>query len=94
MAEWQGRDRITKHRPPSQLQTSQTLHTNRPGWHYSKYQDDDPTLLSNYGDSIYHKQDRSTRIFQNVKGLTYSVSGEDYEYYLHNLKAVQVDIAD
>ena len=31
--------------------------------------------------------------FQNVKGLTYSSSGDDYEYYLQNLKNLQVDVA-
>jgi hypothetical protein len=31
--------------------------------------------------------------FQNVKGLTYSTNGEDYEYYFHNLHQMQVDIA-
>ena len=31
------------------------------------------------GDDVYHKDVQSTRIFfQNVKGLTYSTSGEDF----------------
>ena len=31
------------------------------------------------------KDDRMIRFFfQNVKGLTYTTTGEDYEYYMHN----------
>jgi hypothetical protein len=50
--------------------------------------------MTSYGDNIHNKQDQHTRIFfQNVKGLTHSITSEDYEYYLHNLKTLQVDIA-
>ena len=47
-----------------------------------------------YGVSLYTKSDSDTRIFfQNVKGLTYSASGEDYKYYLSSLHTLNVDIA-
>ena len=66
---------------------------NRPGRYFKKFHDDDITILNNYGDNIHHKNVSSVRVFfQNVKGLTYSSSGEDYEYYLHNLQTLMVDI--
>lgn len=47
-----------------------------------------------YGDAISQKHPDSTWIFfQNVKGLTYSNTGEDYRCYLSCLRACHVDIA-
>ena len=47
-----------------------------------------------YGDSPFVKDPASTRLFyQNVKGLTYSSSGEDYKYYLSSLNTLQVDVS-
>jgi hypothetical protein len=57
-------------------------------------QDHDTTILQSYGSDFRHKDEQSVRFFfQNVKGLTYSTSCEDYEYYLHHLKLLQVDVA-
>ena len=54
----------------------------------------DPNPEQRFGDAISQKHPDSTRIFfQNVKGLTYSNTGEDYRYYLSCLRAYQVDIA-
>jgi hypothetical protein len=53
----------------------------------------DPQPDTFFGDAIIQKHKQSIRIFfQNVKGLTYSTSGEDYRYYLSCLNAYQVDI--
>ena len=47
-----------------------------------------------FGDDVYHKDAQITRIFyQNVKGLTYSSSGEDFKYCLDSLQSLQTDIA-
>ena len=47
-----------------------------------------------YGDPVIQKQKGTTRFFfQNVKGLTYNSSGEDYRYYISCLKAYDIDIA-
>jgi hypothetical protein len=70
------------------------LESRRPGRILRKVLDDDPTIMSNYGDSIHIKATSTVRIlFQNVKGLTNSNHGEDYEYYLQNIHSLQVDIA-
>jgi len=54
----------------------------------------DPSPTTNYGSSIQQKDPTSTRfLFQNIKGLTYSTSGEDYKYLLSCLHGYQVDIA-
>ena len=84
-------------RQPATKQASKeaaTLRPSRPGRTIRKIKDDDVNVFTSYGDDINLKNQKSTRIFfQNVKGLTYSASGEDYDYYLHNLKLIQVDIA-
>lgn len=54
----------------------------------------DPNPEQRFGDAISQKDSDSTRIFfQNVKGLTYSNTCEDYRYYLSCLRAYHVDIA-
>ena len=54
----------------------------------------DPFPDKSFGDRIIQKDKLTTRLFfQNVKGLTYSTSGEDYRYYLSCLQAYAVDIA-
>ena len=73
--------------------TTESL-TTRPGRVLRQYRDADINVFTNYGDDIHNKAEGTVRIyFQNVKGLTHSESGEDYEYYLSNLKLIQVDIA-
>ena len=71
------------------------MHNFRPGRHYRKKEFGVQEHMSKeYGDSVHQKKVNSVRFFfQNVKGLTYSSSGEDYEYYLHNIQQLQVDIA-
>ena len=57
-----------------------------------------PTILrpgrnASYGDSIHERHDSTIRIFfQNVKGLTYSATGEDYGYYLSCVSSLGADI--
>ena len=54
----------------------------------------DPHPDKSFGDTIIQKHATTTRLFfQNVKGLTYSTSGEDYRYYLSCLQSYEVDIA-
>jgi hypothetical protein len=68
--------------------------TRRPGRFYSHIEEGTDDVLTSYGDNVNIKDSSSLRIwFQNVKGLTTSSTGEDYEYYLHNLQLLQVDIA-
>ena len=53
----------------------------------------DVDLHSSYGDSIHTRNENSIRIFfQNVKGLTYTNTGEDYAYYLSNTALLGSDI--
>lgn len=65
----------------------------RPGRTIRKLADKDPNVITNYGDSIHTKDPSIVRIlFQNVKGLAHSSSGQDYEYCLHNIQLLQLDI--
>lgn len=67
--------------------------TKRPGRYFRRTQHCENDITMSYGDIMKPKDDRMVRIFfQNVKGLTYTTTGEDYEYYMHNLKNLQVDI--
>jgi hypothetical protein len=54
----------------------------------------DPLATAAFGDSIWNsKQETCLRLFhQNVKGLTYTAGGEDYEYYMHSIKELDIDI--
>jgi hypothetical protein len=68
--------------------------TRRPGRFYIHIEEGTDDVLTSYGDNVNIIDSSSLRIwFQNVKGLTTSSTGEDYEYYLHNLHLLQVDIA-
>ena len=78
----------TPHVPPSRQLHSQFP---RPGRKYHHAVDID--MESAYGQPHGTKQDTDIRIyFQNVKGLTYSASGEDYDYYLSCTRNLEVDI--
>ena len=77
--------------PPVRTPTFFDMH--RPGRNRNAPpQDLDP--LRAFGDDVYHKDAQFTRLFfQNVKGLTYSTSGEDFKYVLDSLKSsVQADV--
>jgi hypothetical protein len=53
------------------------LESRRPGRILRKVLDDDPTIMSNYGDSIHIKANSTVRIlFQNVKGLTVKMASK------------------
>ena len=69
-----------------------TIHTKRPGRKFhTPHIDID--LDRAYGRPWTEKADTDLRIyFQNVKGLTYSATGEDYNYYLSSLMPLQSDI--
>jgi hypothetical protein len=46
-----------------------------------------------YGDTIYTKDNQHLRIFfQNVKGLTYTNTSDDYRYYSNAIRDLQLDI--
>jgi hypothetical protein len=91
----------TQRKPNRQIGTSTHCNKNnrqtinrRPGRFYKQSELDEENLFNNYGDSIYTKPPNTVRLlFQNVKGLTYSATGEDYEYYLSNIQQLQVEIA-
>ena len=56
----------------------------------------DPQALQSYGDPItqVEKQSRAIRIFfQNIKGLSYTNTTEDYKYVFRQLEDLQIDIA-
>jgi hypothetical protein len=54
----------------------------------------DETPHQSYGDSIYEKFPDSTRLFfHNVKGLTQSLSRDNYAYYMSTLHSLNVNIA-
>ena len=62
---------------PSNKDTNRNLN-NRPNRHFTKYDTDDISIITSYGDTIHKKHESHTRIFfQNVKGLSYSTSGEE-----------------
>lgn len=71
------------------------LHFNRqrPRGFLNIRQRGDPLAVNRYGDEIFFKDPKSTRImFQNVKGLTYTTSTEDYRYYLQGMSSYSADI--
>jgi hypothetical protein len=50
-------------------------------------------LNTSYGNSIHERHESTIRIFfQNVRGLTYSATGEDYGYYLSCVSSLGADI--
>jgi hypothetical protein len=54
----------------------------------------DPHPEEAYGDSIHTKDDTHLRVFfQNVKGLSYTTTSDDYQYYSQALRALRVDIS-
>jgi hypothetical protein len=63
----------------------------RPGRIFQRRQGD-PQADVTYGDPIIYKAPGTTRfMFQNVKGLTHTTGGEDYNYYLSWMSSFSVD---
>ncbi len=63
----------------------------RPGKQHNRTTNSD--IHRSYGDSYLDRNDNDVRIFfQNVKGLTYSHTGEDYDYYMTSTQAIGADI--
>ena len=61
-------------------------HSHRPGRVFRRNQDNDAHIATNFGDPLQLQSENCVRIlFQNVKGLTYQSSGDDYDYYFHHL---------
>jgi hypothetical protein len=78
--------------PNSNQPNRESLHQVRPGRRTLR-QPEDVDLQASYGHSIYVRAETTIRIFfQNVKGLTYTTSGEDYAYYLSCVKNIGADI--
>ena len=83
--------------PTTQPSTTQplvptTLPNTRPGRKALRHSPD-INLDTSYGDSIHNRDPGTIRIFfQNVKGLTYSTSGQDYEYYISCIANIDADI--
>lgn len=66
--------------------------SHRPG-RQQRYTSVDPTPSVSYGDPVIQKVQGSIRLFfQNVKGLTYTSTKEDYNYYFKCLQGLDVDI--
>jgi hypothetical protein len=69
-----------------------TIPNLRPGRNHTR-KTDTIDVYSSYGDSHLEKDDKYIRIFfQKVKGLTYSFTGEDYDYYMTSTQAFGTDI--
>ena len=53
----------------------------------------DPQANVTFGDAIIYKATGSTRVmFQNVKGLTFNPTGDDYNYYMSSMGSYSIDI--
>ncbi|KAI2496031.1 hypothetical protein MHU86_18504 [Fragilaria crotonensis] len=66
--------------------------TKRPGRLHTRKSCDD-AANSTFGDAIVYKAPDTTRfMFQNVKGLTYNQSGDDYNYYLSSMISYSIDV--
>jgi hypothetical protein len=79
---------------PTKSTLPNTIQHPRPGRKVDrKYAD--PKALQSFGTPITTNRDPSRlRIFfQNIKGISYSSTGEDHDYLLHSLDAIAVDIA-
>ncbi len=64
----------------------------RPGRLSTRKSGDSEALLS-YGDAITYKEPDTTRfLFQNVKGLTYTSTCDDYRYFLSAMQSYSVDV--
>jgi hypothetical protein len=83
----------TEHTTIGQQQQAPLLPMNhRPGRNPLR-QTQDIDLHASYGDSHYERSPNTIRIFfQNVKGLTYTTTGEDYAYYLSCTAELGADI--
>ena len=77
--------------PPLAPSLLLTRPTSRPGRILSRKQTD-PNADITYGDAIIYKDPGTVRfLFQNVKGLTHSASGDDYNYYMSCMASYDVD---
>ncbi|KAI2490409.1 hypothetical protein MHU86_24165 [Fragilaria crotonensis] len=66
--------------------------TKRPGRLHTRKSCDD-AANSTFGETIVYKAPDTTRfMFQNVKGLTYNQSGDDYNYYLSSMISYSIDV--
>ena len=69
-----------------------SIPSTRPGRRFRK-NGLDPAPATSYGDPVIQKPSSSIRIlFQNVKGLTYTSTKDDYNYYLQCIRGLDVDI--
>ena len=73
-------------------QTTNLIPQHRPGRSlFRKTTDID--IECSYGSSFLHRNPDTIRIFfQNTKGLTYSATGEDYDYYLTCTQSIGADL--
>jgi hypothetical protein len=72
----------------------QKILSSRPGRKLDRT-NSDPQALKHYGTPITANHDKKQiRIFfQNIKGISYSPTGEDYDYLFSSLDSIAVDIA-
>jgi hypothetical protein len=65
----------------------------RPGRFITARDNGDLHANTAFGDPVIFKASTSIRfLFQNVKGLTYSSSNEDYKYYMQGMSSYSVDV--
>ena len=77
--------------PPLPASGLLMIPSTRPGRIISRKTTDE-CATTTYGDAIIYKAPGTIRFFfQNVKGLTYSASGEDYNYYASCMSSYDVD---
>jgi hypothetical protein len=71
-----------------------SIPSSRPGRRFRETSSD-PHPSRSFGDSVTHKDAESIRFFfQNVKGISYSSSNEDYRYFLSCIKLLEVVLQD
>ena len=77
--------------PPLPASGLMMIPSTRPGRTFSRKTTDE-CANTTYGDVIIYKAPGTIRFFfQNVKGLTYSASGDDYNYYMSCMSSYDVD---
>lgn len=86
--------RGTDRHPPTIPSQVLLFQTTRPGRLISRKSSDQQAEVT-YGDSIVHTAPGTTRFtFQNVKGLSFNQSGDNYNYYLSSMLSFLIDVLE
>ena len=84
--------RVADRHPPIYPSQILLFSKNRPGRLINR-KASDPDANVTFGDSIIYKAPGTSRfMFQNVKGLSYNQSGDDYNYFLSSMLSFSIDV--